>query len=121
MSPIAAAVHVGSTSSVHVSSLHRAAAVHGTTPVAHVTPHRSRPGGASQAGQRPSTAAPSAEVAAVVEAAPEGGRGQEATGWAEEAATARTGSCRVTQWKMVSVCVRVLLGVRISKNTTGKI
>lgn len=96
MPPVAAAVHVGSASSVHVSSLHRAAAVHGTAPVAHVTPHWSGPGGASQAGQRPAAAASTVEVAAVMEAAPKGGRGQEATGWAEEAATTRTRSCRDT-------------------------
>lgn len=99
MSPVAAAVHVGSTSSVHVSSLCRAATVHWTAPVAHVASHWSGPRGTSQAGQRPATAAPSAKVAAVVEAAPEGRWGQEATGWAEEAATARTRSCRDTQRK----------------------
>lgn len=104
MPPVAAAVHVGSASSVHVSPLRRAAAVHGTTSVAHVTPHWSGPGGASQARQWPATAAPSAEVAAVVEATPEGGRGQEATWWAEEAATTRTRSCRDTQHTMVSIC-----------------
>lgn len=104
MPPVAATVHAGSASSVHVSSLRGAAAVHGTAPVAHVTPHWSGPGGASQTGQRPATAAPSAEVAAVVEAAPEGWRGQEAAGWAEEAATARTRSCRETRRTTVSVC-----------------
>lgn len=97
MTPVATTVHVGSASSVHVSSLRWAAAVHGAAPVAHVTPHRSRPGGASQTRQgAAATTAPSAEVAAVVEAAPERGRGHEATWWAEKAATPRSRSCQDT-------------------------
>lgn len=90
MAPVSTAVHVASTSSVHVPSVHRAASVHVSTPGSHVTPHRAAPGGSAQAGNRTATAV---IVSTAVEGSSEGWGRQEATRWAVET-TARTRSCR---------------------------
>lgn len=90
MAPVSTAVHVASTSSVHVPSVHWAASVHVSTPGSHVTPHRAAPGGSAQAGNGTATAV---IVSTAVEGSSEGWGRQEATRWAVETTT-RARSCR---------------------------
>ena len=90
MPPVSTTVHVAATSSVHVSSVHRAASVHGCPSGSHVAPHRAAPGGSTQAGNG---ATHPVEVSTIMEASSEGWGRQEAARWTVEA-TARAGSCK---------------------------
>lgn len=81
MSPVSTTIHVASTSSVHVPSVHWASSVHGSPSGSHVTPHWSTPGGSAQAGN----GATPTEVSAVGETSEGRGR-QETARWTVEAA-----------------------------------
>lgn len=84
MPPVSTTVHIASTSSVHVPSVHWPTSVHGSSSGSHVTPHWSTP-------RRPTKArngaATTAEVSTAGESSPEGWGRQEAARWTAEATT----------------------------------
>jgi len=94
VAPGPSTVHVGSTPSAHVASVHWATSVHGSASRSHVS-HWSATRGSAQTRNR--AAAAPVEVSTVMEASSEGGGRQEAAGWAVEAST-RAGSYR-GNWK----------------------